>query len=161
VGLHQMWAAHRLSMSGGRRWITSGGAGTMGFGLPAALGAQAAAPDRQVVCVTGDGSLLMHVQELVTAAVERLPVKVMLLDNRSLGMVRAQQDRFFSGAFAAGLGAAPDWSALAAACGVAAADSIEELLAEPGPALHHVPIPGDAECLPLVAPGASTEAMIG
>jgi acetolactate synthase-1/2/3 large subunit len=161
VGLHQMWAAHRLSVSGGRRWITSGGAGTMGFGLPAAIGAQAAAAARQVVCVTGDGSLLMHMQELVTAAIERLPVKVLLLDNQSLGMVRAQQDRFYSGAFAADLGARPDWPALARACGVGVADSIEELLAEPGPALHHVPIPGDAECLPMTAPGMSTATMIG
>jgi acetolactate synthase-1/2/3 large subunit len=161
VGLHQMWAAHRLSLGGGRRWITSGGAGTMGFGLPAALGAQAAGVNRQVVCVTGDGSLLMHVQELVTAAVEGLPVKLLLLDNRSLGMVRAQQDRFYAGAFAAELGARPDWPALARACGVSVADSIEELLAEPGPALHHVPIPADAECLPMVAPGTSTATMIG
>jgi acetolactate synthase I/II/III large subunit len=161
VGLHQMWAAHRLSVSGGRRWITSGGAGTMGFGLPAALGAQAAAADRQVVCVTGDGSLLMHVQELVTASIEDLPVKVLLLDNQALGMVRAQQERFYSGAFAADLGARPDWPALARACGVGVADSIEELLAAPGPALHHVPIPADAECLPLVAPGTSTAVMIG
>jgi acetolactate synthase I/II/III large subunit len=161
VGLHQMWAAHRLSLGGGRRWITSGGAGTMGFGLPAALGAQAARANRQVVCVTGDGSLLMHVQELVTAAAEDLPVKVLVLDNQSLGMVRAQQDRFYTGAFAAELGARPDWPALARACGVSVADSVEELLAEPGPALHHVPIPGDAECLPMVAPGTSTATMIG
>jgi len=161
VGLHQMWAAHRLALGGGRRWITSGGAGTMGFGLPAALGAQAAAPDRQVVCVTGDGSLLMHVQELVTAATENLPVKVLLLDNRSLGMVRAQQDRFFSGAFAAGLGPQPDWPTLARACGVTVTESVEELLTEPGPALHHVPIPEEAECLPLVPPGASTATMVG
>jgi acetolactate synthase I/II/III large subunit len=161
VGLHQMWAAHRLSMSGGRRWITSGGAGTMGFGLPAAIGAQAATAERQVVCVTGDGSLLMHMQELVTAAIEQLPIKVLLLDNRSLGMVRAQQDRFYSGAFAAGLGARPDWPALARACGVGVADSIDDLLAEPGPALHHVPIPADAECLPMAVPGTSTATMIG
>jgi acetolactate synthase-1/2/3 large subunit len=93
--------------------------------------------------------------------VEGLPVKVLLLDNRSLGMVRAQQDRFYSGAFAAGLGARPDWSALAHACGVTVADSVEELVSEPGPALHHVLIPADAECLPMVAPGASTAMMIG
>jgi acetolactate synthase-1/2/3 large subunit len=161
VGLHQMWAARRLSLGGGRRWITSGGAGTMGFGLPAALGAQSAAPERQVVCVTGDGSLLMHVQELVTASIEELPVKVLLLDNQALGMVRAQQDRFYSGAFAADLGWRPDWPALARACGVGVADSIDELLALPGPALHHVPIPAEAECLPMVAPGASTAVMIG
>jgi acetolactate synthase-1/2/3 large subunit len=160
VGLHQMWAAHRLSLDGGRRWITSGGAGTMGFGLPAALGARAAAGDRQVVCVTGDGSLLMHLQELVTASAEELPVKILLLDNRSLGMVRAQQERLFSGAFAADLGARPDWPALAQACGVTVADSIEQLVAAPGPALHQVQIPAQAECPPTVSRGTSGATMI-
>jgi acetolactate synthase-1/2/3 large subunit len=103
----------------------------------------------------------MHVQELVTASMEGLPVKVLLLDNQGLGMVRAQQDRFYSGAFAADLGARPDWPALARACGVGVVDSIEELLDAPGPALLHVPIPADAECLPMVAPGTSTALMIG
>jgi acetolactate synthase I/II/III large subunit len=159
VGLHQMWAAHRLSLGHGRRWITSGGAGTMGFGIGAALGAAVAAPSRQVICVTGDGSLLMHMQELVTARAEGLPVKLLLLDNKSLGMVRAQQERFFGGHFAAELGDGPDWAALAEACGVEAVDSVESLLAADGPALLHVPVAPDAECLPLVAPGGSTATM--
>jgi acetolactate synthase I/II/III large subunit len=98
---------------------------------------------------------------LITAFAEQLPVKVLLLDNQSLGMVRAQQDRFYSGAYAADLGARPDWPALARACGVRVTESIAELLAEPGPALHHVPIPRDVECLPIVAPGATTATMIG
>ncbi len=160
VGLHQMWAAHRIGFGQGRRFVTSGGAGTMGFGLPAAIGAQAASPHRQVVCVTGDGSLLMHLQELVTAAAEQLPVKVLLLDNASLGMVRAQQDRFLGGAFAADLGAGPDWAALAQACGVQVATSIEALLAADGPALMRVAVPAAEECLPMVAPGASTAQMV-
>ncbi|MBO9532738.1 MAG: biosynthetic-type acetolactate synthase large subunit [Solirubrobacteraceae bacterium] len=160
VGLHQMWAAHRLDLGAGRGWITSGGAGTMGFGVPAALGAKAAAPGREVVCVTGDGSLLMHLQELVTARAERLPIKVVLLDNACLGMVRAQQDRFLGGAFAADLGDGPDWALLARACGIQVATTVEELLATDGPALLHVPIPEAAEVLPMVAPGATTQAML-
>jgi acetolactate synthase I/II/III large subunit len=94
VGQHQMWAANRLRFERPRQWLTSGGLGTMGFGLPAAIGAQAARPEAQVVCVSGDGSLLMNLQELATAVEEELPVKVVLLDNASLGMVRQQQDRF-------------------------------------------------------------------
>ena len=97
VGNHQMWAAKRLRFDAPRRWITSGGLGTMGFGLPAAIGARAAAPDRPVVCVSGDGSLLLNVHELVTAVAEDLPVKVLLINDGRLGMVRQQQDLFWDG----------------------------------------------------------------
>ncbi len=118
VGQHQMWAAGRLRFEAPRRWITSGGLGTMGFGLPAALGAQAAAPGTPVVCVSGEGSFLMNVQELATAVEEQLPVKVLLLDNASLGMVRQQQDLFWGGRrTAVDLGASPDWELLARAFG--------------------------------------------
>ena len=123
VGQHQMWAANRLRFDRPRRWITSGGLGTMGFGLPAAIGAQIACPQDTVVCVTGEGSLLLNVQELATAAHERLPVKIVVLDNGSLGMVRQQQDMFWGGRRSAvDLGATPDWPALAAAFGIAARD---------------------------------------
>ncbi len=162
VGQHQMWAANRLRFDEPRRWITSGGLGTMGFGLPAAIGAQVACPDRTVVCVTGEGSLLMNVQELATAGHERLPVKIVVLDNRSLGMVRQQQDMFWGGRRSAvDLGATPDWPALAAAFGVAACDDIDAALAHDGPALVHVEIDPEADCLPMFKPGGPARAMIG
>jgi acetolactate synthase I/II/III large subunit len=171
VGQHQMWAAGRLRFERPRRWLTSGGLGTMGFGLPAALGAQAARPDATVVCVSGEGSFLMHVQELATAVEERLPVKVLLLDNASLGMVRQQQDLFWGGRrTAVSLGASPDWEPLARAFGVAARsvgdddelpDAVAEMLAEPGPALLHVRIAPEANCLPMFRPGGAAREMIG
>jgi acetolactate synthase-1/2/3 large subunit len=171
VGQHQMWAAGRLRFEAPRRWLTSGGLGTMGFGLPAALGAQAAHPDATVVCVSGEGSFLMHVQELATAVEEALPVKVLLLDNASLGMVRQQQDLFWGGRrTAVSLGASPHWEALAAAFGLAArsvgepdelGDALDETLAEPGPALLHVRIAPEANCLPMFRPGGAAREMIG
>ena len=124
VGQHQMWAANRLRFDRPRRWITSGGLGTMGFGLPAAIGAQVARPDATVVCVTSEGSLLLNVQELATAAHQRIPVKLVVLDNGGLGMVRQQQDMFWGGRRSAvDLGATPDWVALAHAFGVAAREA--------------------------------------
>jgi acetolactate synthase I/II/III large subunit len=171
VGQHQMWAAGRLRFEAPRRWITSGGLGTMGFGLPAALGAQAARPDATVVCVSGEGSFLMNVQELATAVEERLPVKVLLLDNASLGMVRQQQDLFWNGRrTAVDLGASPDWELLARAFGVPARsigdpaeveDALAETLAEDGPALLHVRIAPEANCLPMFRPGGAAREMIG
>jgi acetolactate synthase-1/2/3 large subunit len=170
VGQHQMWAANRLRFDAPRRWITSGGLGTMGFGLPAAIGAQVARPEATVVCVTGEGSLLINVQELATAAHERLPVKLVMLDNASLGMVRQQQDMFWAGRRShVDLGATPDWTALAAAFGVAGrsveadgdvAGAMADTLAEPGPALLRVRIDPDDDCLPMFAPGGAAREMI-
>ncbi len=171
VGQHQMWAAGRLRFHAPRRWITSGGLGTMGFGLPAALGAQAARPGSPVVCVSGEGSFLMNVQELATAVEESLPVKVLLLDNASLGMVRQQQDLFWGGRRAAvQLGAGPDWELLSRAFGWSARstgdpeeleDALAETLSEPGPALLHVRIAPEANCLPMFKPGGAAREMIG
>jgi acetolactate synthase-1/2/3 large subunit len=162
VGQHQMWAANRLRFERPRRWLTSGGLGTMGFGLPAAIGAQVARPDATVVCVTGEGSLLMNVQELATAAHERLPIKIVVLDNRSLGMVRQQQDMFWGGRRSAvDLGATPDWPALAAAFGVTACDDIDAALAEPGPALVRIAIDPESDCLPMFRPGGAAREMLG
>ena len=161
VGQHQMWAANRLRFDRPRRWITSGGLGTMGFGLPAAIGAQIACPDETVVCVTGEGSLLLNVQELATVAHERLPVKIVVLDNRCLGMVRQQQDMFWNGRRSEiDLGATPDWLALARSFGIPAHDDIAAV-ADPGPALIHVPIDPDSDCLPMFKPGTAAREMIG
>jgi acetolactate synthase-1/2/3 large subunit len=171
VGQHQMWAANRLRFDEPRRWLTSGGLGTMGFGLPAAIGAQVARPDATVVCVTSEGSLLLNVQELATAAHERLPIKLVMLDNGGLGMVRQQQDMFWGGRRSAvDLGATPDWIALAAAFGVAGREvelggdvdeAIAATLAESGPALLRVEIERDAVCLPMCRPGGAAREMIG
>jgi acetolactate synthase I/II/III large subunit len=170
VGQHQMWAANRLLFERPRHWLTSGGLGTMGFGLPAALGAQVARPDATVVCVSGDGSLLINLQELATAVEEELPVKVVLLDNASLGMVRQQQDMFWSGRRAASaLGSTLDWELVARGFGVAARsveepdeleDALAETLAEPGPALLRVGVP-ETDCLPMFVPGGPAREMIG
>ena len=170
VGQHQMWAANRLRFERPRRWITSGGLGTMGFGLPAAIGAQVARPDATVVCVTSEGSLLLNVQELATAAHQRIPVKLVVLDNASLGMVRQQQDMFWNGRRSEiDLGATPDWVALARAFGVAAREvglggevetAMAATLAEPGPALLRIEIERDADCLPMFRPGGPAREMI-
>src|SRR5207237_2147949 len=97
VGQHQMWAAQYFHFNAPRHWLTSGGLGAMGFGLPAALGAQAANPGKTVVDIDGDGSFLMNIQELACAFCEKLPVKVFLLNNQHLGMVVQWEDRFFEG----------------------------------------------------------------
>jgi acetolactate synthase I/II/III large subunit len=162
VGQHQMWAANRLRFDCPRRWITSGGLGAMGFGLPAAIGAQIACPDATVVCVTGEGSLLINVQELATIAHERLPIKVLVLDNRSLGMVRQQQDMFWGGRRSAvDLGTTPDWPALANAFGLTTHDDIEAALEADGPALVRVEIDPESDCLPMFKPGTAARDMIG
>src|SRR5262249_8920296 len=97
VGQHQMWAAQYLHFNTPRRWLTSGGLGAMGFGLPAAIGAQAAHPGKLVIDIDGDGSFLMNIQELACAYCEKLPAKVLLLNNQHLGMVVQWEDRFHGG----------------------------------------------------------------
>ena len=97
VGQHQMWAAQFTRFDHPRTWVTSGGLGSMGFGLPAAMGAQAARPDALVVDIDGDGSFLMNIQELATIYCENLPVKVIVLNNQHLGMVVQWEDRFHAG----------------------------------------------------------------
>ncbi|HEY0684346.1 MAG TPA: biosynthetic-type acetolactate synthase large subunit [Steroidobacter sp.] len=165
VGQHQMWVAQRFPFARPDRWLTSGGLGTMGFGLPAAIGAALVAPEATTLCFTGDGSLLMNVQELATLAELDLNVKIVLLDNAALGLVRQQQELFYQQRFVASLFSQPSrFVAIAQAFGVPAFDLAEE--AEPhealsralstrGPALIRVPIAATQHVLPMVAPGAA------
>ncbi|KAG0751986.1 hypothetical protein G6F24_013878 [Rhizopus arrhizus] len=156
-----MWVAQHCRFNHPRNPLTSGALGTMGLGLPAAMGAQFACPDRTVVLVSGDGSFMMNVQELATIARCRLPVKIVLLDNSSLGMVRQWQELFFAERYSEiDLSDNPDFVALAQVFGIAATridarDDVEgglaALLAEPGPALLHVAIDARANVWPLRA----------
>jgi acetolactate synthase-1/2/3 large subunit len=119
VGQHQMFAAQYFKGYKPRTWLTSGGLGTMGFGFPAAIGAQVAYPDRQVLCITSEGSFQMNLQELVVAALHKLPVKIVLLNNGVHGMVRQWQDLFYEGRYSASvLGKTPDFVKLADAYGI-------------------------------------------
>jgi acetolactate synthase-1/2/3 large subunit len=169
VGQHQMWAAQHLPFREPRRWLTSGGLGTMGFGLPTAIGAAMAnAGAGRTICITGDGSLLMNIQEFATLAELGLPVKIILLDNGHLGLVRQQQQLFFSGRFSAcEFASAVDFTRIAQAFGISAMtyDStiphcLAEFLSTEGPGLLHVRIAAKEKVLPMVAPGAGNLQMI-
>jgi acetolactate synthase-1/2/3 large subunit len=170
VGQHQMWVAQAYPFRHPRQCLTSGGLGTMGFGLPAAIGAALAAPQRPVLCFTGDGSLLMNLQELATAAEERVNVKIILLNNGHLGLVRQQQQLFYGGRYQASrFRTEPDFAALARAFGIDAVrlgdasdprGALAAALASPGPCLVDVPIAREQNVYPMVPPGAANRDML-
>ncbi len=170
VGQHQMWVAQNMPFSEPRTLLTSGGLGTMGFGLPAAIGAALACPGQKVVCVSGDGSLLMNVQELATLAELGLNVTTLVMNNSQLGLVRQQQQLFYGQRYsAAHFKRGTDFAALARAFGLRGESAraselssarLAELLSTPGPMLVDVSIPGTENVLPMVPPGASNLDMI-
>jgi acetolactate synthase-1/2/3 large subunit len=170
VGQHQMWVAQHMRFSSPRNHLSSGGLGTMGFGLPAAIGAKLARPQDTVITVSGDGSFMMNVQELATIKRFRLPVKIVIVDNQRLGMVKQWQQLFFNERYSeTDLSDNPDFVALAAAFAIPGhcitrkdevESALEAMFTWPGPYLLHVCIDDKDNVWPLVPPGAANEEMI-
>jgi acetolactate synthase-1/2/3 large subunit len=176
VGQHQMWAAQFFHFNKPRKWVTSGGLGTMGFGLPSALGAKVAHPDNLVIDIDGDGSFLMNVQELATAYAEKIPAKVLLLNNQHLGMVVQWEDRFFgSNRGHTYLGAGedhapyPDFVKIAEGFGVPARDvtdkadldaALIEMIESKGPYVLNVHVPHQEHVLPMIPSGMTVKDII-
>ncbi|MCK4230627.1 acetolactate synthase large subunit [Enterobacter asburiae] len=171
VGQHQMWTAQTYPLNRPRQWLTSGGLGTMGFGLPAAVGAALANPDRKVICFSGDGSLMMNIQEMATAAENQLDVKIILMNNEALGLVHQQQSLFYKqGVFAATYPGMINFMQIAAGFGLHTCDlnaeedaqaALQAAISRPGPALIHVRIDPEQKVYPMVPPGAANTEMVG
>ena len=170
VGQHQMWVAQNYGFKNPRSFLTSGGLGTMGYGLPAALGAQCGLPDRPVILFVGDGGIMMNCQELATAADYNFPVKILIFNNQSLGMVAQWQRLFYGGRYShTKLKGHTDFVKLAEAMGVTGLRVtkpeelgiiLEEALATPGPVVVDIRIPETMDVLPMVPAGARLDQMI-
>ena len=170
VGQHQMFAAQHFLLNKPRKWLTSGGLGTMGFGLPAAMGAQAAFRDKLVLCIAGDGSIQMNMQEMATAMVNKLPVKTFIINNHFHGMVRQWQDLFYEGRYASSyLDNVPDFVKMAEAfnaVGLRATkvdevdDVIKESLKTDKPVLVDIEVDAYENCYPMIPAGGANHEML-
>ncbi len=170
VGQHQMWAAQYFQGVKPRTFLTSGGLGTMGFGFPAALGAQKALPGKLVVCITSEGSFQMNLQELATAVLYKLPVKIVLINNKCHGMVRQWQDLFYEGRYASSLlGDVPDYTKLAEAYGILGLRSLKPADVQPviregikhkGPVLMDFHVDPYENCYPMIPAGGAHHEML-
>jgi acetolactate synthase I/II/III large subunit len=171
VGQHQMWAAQYFPFREPRRWINSGGLGTMGFGLPAATGAKVGCPDRTVVCIAGDGSVQMNIQELATCTQEGIGIKVFIMNNGYLGMVRQWQELFWDKRYSqVDMGKWPDFVKLAEAYGATGlrledkntlVSDIKEALAIDGPVLVDVRVTREENTYPMIPAGQPARNMVG
>ena len=171
VGQHQMWTAQYYDFPEPRRWINSGGLGTMGFGLPAAMGAKVGMPEMDVICIAGDGSVQMNMQELATCAQDGIDIKVVISNNGYLGMVRQWQELFWDRRYSqVDMGSYPDFVKLADAYGATGlrltdkttlVSDLKEAIATPGPVLVDVRVTAEENVYPMIAPGQAARDMVG